>query len=117
MPTEWGIDAGTKVKITGICLDPKAWFKSDGETIALFVIDGAKDTKYKKAGNAIFPESLKTEFHSIRSTIEAYSKLASIHEYENSSACGIAYMNKSAPKFFEVFSKGIMIPYKIDRWS
>jgi hypothetical protein len=44
-----------------------------------FVIEGAHDSNYKRPGNALFPETLKSELHAVRAIIETYSTSAVIH--------------------------------------
>lgn len=53
------------------------------------ILDGAKDNRFNSAGNALFPEILKSELREIRSTLESYSKGAAIEEYDEASACGV----------------------------
>jgi hypothetical protein len=119
-PSEWNI-LTTSVTVTAVCLAPSMWqsgFEHHVKTV-YFILEGAKDTRYKNSGNAIFPELLKSELHSIRSTVEAYSKNAVLSGYDEASACGIS---KSAGKddwslLLEVTSDlGVML-YKLDRWD
>ena len=56
MPVDWNLAPGP-VDVTSIFL-------------RLSILNGA--VGQRESGNAIFPETLKAEFHGIRSSIEAY---------------------------------------------
>ena len=88
--SRWGVSSGW-VDVSAVCLSPSNWGgrKDDRLSGVIFVISGAKDSNYKSAGNALFPEILKSEFHAVRSVIEAYSKTAEIQGYDTASACGL----------------------------
>lgn len=105
--------------MTGVCLCPSNWHdpKNHYGDGVIFILEGAKDSGYKESGNAIFPETLKSEFHGIRSTIEAYSKKAIIGGYDEASACGVMFGKGGSSKIFEVISNGISAKYKIDRFD
>jgi hypothetical protein len=76
-------------------------------------------------GNAIFPETLRSEFHPIRKVIEAYSREAMIGGRAEASACGLAIQNITGQvphgwhqAHVRVKSAGgISRQYKIDRWE
>jgi hypothetical protein len=85
----WNLTSGTWFKVTGISLKPSQWqpgFEHQGEG-ALIILRGAVDS-VDGAGNALFPETLKSELHEVRATIEAYSKSVKIGGREQASACG-----------------------------
>lgn len=90
--SQWGLSAGTWTAVTAITSHPSQWFGDkyphQGKGVCV-LIEGAVDSK-DDAGNALFPEMLKSEFHGIRATIEAYSRRAKIGGREEASACGIA---------------------------
>lgn len=121
----WKLVAGQWTTVTAIALLPAFWFGADLERMrhhphgTIFVLEGAKD--FRKSGNAIFPETLKSDFHGIRSTIEAYSRTAIIAEPENASACGIALSqgrNGGRPIHLRV-SDGTpsRVEVQLDRWD
>jgi hypothetical protein len=115
----WKLSIGY-CKVTAICLQPSMWhreYSHQGKSV-FFILEGAKDSGYKSAGNALFPSNLKAELHEIRSTIEAYSKSAIIEDYDNSSACGIKleYGNSWDAVFRVTTNAGTAI-YKLDRWD
>lgn len=53
----------------------------------IFILDGARDTQ--DARLALFPETLRSEFHGIRATIEAFSKCGTIADRGQASACHV----------------------------
>jgi hypothetical protein len=116
-PNQWGLAQGW-CNVTGVCFTPSMWsgdFSHHGESV-FFLLEGAKDSK--ESGNALFPEILKSEFHSIRATIEAYARTATIEGREEASACGIKLQKGAIWNYtFRVTSKMGVIEYKLDRWD
>ena len=88
---QWGLRVGW-CQVRAITEMPWNWtytdFKRFGEGV-LFVLDGARDTR-SDMGNALFPEILKSELHSVRATIEAFSRRSQLHGRQEASACGLA---------------------------
>ncbi|MGL4774014.1 MAG: hypothetical protein ACRC2K_10645 [Clostridium sp.] len=117
--TRWGLTLGY-CNVTAVCLQPSMWYKENshhGKSV-FFILEGCKDTGYKNIGNSLFPENLKSELREIRSTIEAYSKNASVEGYENSTACGIKLEHGSTwNATFRVTTKTGIFIYKLDRWD
>lgn len=117
--TRWGLRPGF-CKVTGICYKPSMWtenMKHFGKSV-YFILDGAKDNRVSTSGNAIFPETLKNEFHEIRSTIAAFSKGEVIHGYDEASACGIVLdSNIENDIRLKVTSKTGVAHYILDRWD
>lgn len=116
-PSQWELNPGY-CNVTGICFTPSMWngnFAHHNESV-IFILEGAKDTK--DSGNALFPEILKSEFHSIRATIEAYAQTALITGREEASACGIKLQKGAQWNYiFRVISKLGQIEYRLDRWD
>lgn len=116
---QWGLIGGSWAKVNAIAPFPNLWgskpmaFSTDG---VVLVIDGAADTK-DDAGNALFPECLRTELHGARSTIEAYSRSAKIAGRDQASACGYDVRKSAADCVLRVFSAGAWSSYRIDRWD
>lgn len=120
VPFEWNLSTGW-VDVTAISLKPSMWnggFEHQDAGV-LFVLDGAKDTRYKNSGSAIFPENLKRELHEVRSTIEAYSAKHALTGYEEASACGIFLSNgqKTSIRILVTDDLGVNTEYTIDRWD
>ncbi|WP_160675949.1 hypothetical protein [Clostridium sp. C8-1-8] len=115
----WGLAKGY-CKVTAICLQPTMWYGEypHQSKSVFFILEGAKDHDYRSAGNALFPENLKSELREIRSTIEAYSKSSIIEGYEESSACGIKLeYGSSWNATFRVTTNAGTAIYKLDRWD
>ena len=123
-PVQWGIDSG-KVKVMAICDEPALWY-SNGESDnrftheAVFILENCRDSLYKDNngnGNALFPELLRSELHEIRKTVEMYSNRATIHGYDESSACGIAYHARSNKIQLFTTIDGVDYIYTITDWE
>ena len=115
----WGLEPNAWVKVTAISLHPAQWqagFDHHAKS-AIFMLQGAADSRHGQ-GNALFPESLKSELHGVRSVIEAYSKAAEIGGREEASACGLATTDGENMIHVRVTdANGIQLKYRIDRWD
>ena len=115
----FGLRAGAFHEVAAISLKPSMWNGGNEHqgTGVMFVIDDARESK--QAGAAIFPEILKSEFHGIRSVIEAYSRSATIEGMNEPHAAGVMLNggNKSWNATVRVWSSGRSIDYVIDRWD
>jgi hypothetical protein len=121
VPRDWNLEVGY-TKVTGITYQPSMWHEENphqGKGV-FFILEGAKDTRYRQAGNALFPETMKSELREVRSVIEAYSKGATLEGYEEASACGLRMQygnnNDWNLKLRVKTSAGVSL-YKIDRWD
>lgn len=119
-PAQYGLSVGNWYQIAAITLKPSMWNDAtkhahQGEGV-IFIIEAARETRM--AGAALFPEILKSEFHGIRSVIEAYSQNAEIAGIENATACGIMlHKGSSWAHVFRVTTKGRAVEYQLDRWD
>lgn len=117
----WELQAGIWVTVTAISAQSSSWFEESVHEGVMFVLEGARDSNYERAGNALFPETLKSELHSARSVIEAYSQRAVIHGFEEASACGLLFQKRNGKPFdanrIRVTSKGTTLEYSLDRWD
>lgn len=118
---EWGLTADHFHPVTAVTLQPSMWDNPDRLTYqgagVIFILDGARDTQ--DAGLALFPETLRSEFHPIRATIEAFSKRGTIADREQASACGVL-LQKGVPwtaRFRVTTASGISSQYLLDRWD
>lgn len=115
----WALTAGRWTAITGIVPSPALWGDSPKPYLGggtVLVLSGAVDQSSGQ-GNALFPENLIEDLHSIRATIEAYSKSAIIGGKESASACGLMITSKSADCQLRAFVNGAWNGYHIDRWD
>lgn len=119
LPSDWHLAAGY-AEVTGLCTNPPHWYKdlSHQHKGMILILKGARDRCHQTAGAAIFPENLKSEFHSIRKTIEAFSRSAHLQGFEESSACGLFITsNGSLNHQLRVTSELGVQDYLIDRWD
>ncbi len=121
-PEEWKLTPGL-VDVTAICLQPSMWFSPEktrhqGQSVIL-ILNGAVDQR--ESGNAIFPETLKSDFHAIRSTIEAYARSAKIEGKEEASACGLRLGKEQktwqSVRLIVADGNGNRTGYDLDRWD
>lgn len=117
----WGLIGGHYVELTAICLKPSMWgsrpLPHQGEGVFL-LMHGAQDSR--SAGLALFPETLKSEFHEIRRTIEAFSRNGSIEGAKEAAACGLGLTkgDRDWATTLRVFERsGGIANYKLDRWD
>lgn len=119
MAQTWGLTNGYR-PVTAVTYQPSMWYDENthqGKAV-YFIIDGAKDSNYKGAGNALFPEILKSELREIRPTIEAYSRGETILGHEEASACGIRLQYGATwNAVVRVTTKDGVFTYKLDRWD
>jgi hypothetical protein len=123
-PSDWNLSSGAYCPVTAIVLQPSLWnnpekFAHKGEK-AFFILQNAKDKKYSK-GAGFFPESLKSEYHSIRSTMEAYAKNAVLSDKDDATGCGVGLQKDSSSWdsiLLRVTSQdGMQVRYQLDRWD
>lgn len=85
--SEWGLGGWTVVD--AITFRPSTWFDGNehhGQGVYL-ILHGAKDAL--EAHACLFPETLRSELHGVRSTIEAFSQAAKMEGGEEATACGL----------------------------
>jgi len=91
--SQWGLQPGWN-EVTAIFLKPCHWadetkFSHQGDGV-FFALKGVCVQSRGSRGGGLFPECLRSEFHSIRSAIEAHSNQAEITGAEEGDASGIA---------------------------
>lgn len=88
--SHWGLSAGWN-KVGAVCLKPCHWqsdkFTHQGPGV-FFVLPDARESRM--AGGGYFPETLRSEYHGIRSVIEAHSRNATLEGMADGNANGIA---------------------------
>ena len=117
LATQWGLVGNQWRELTAVTLRPHAWFGGSAahhSDDVLLIIAGAKDLK-ENQGNALFPETLRSELREIRSTIESYSKTAKIAGQAEASACGLMLGNGSPARVRVTSASGVRAEYLIDR--
>ena len=119
MPSQVGLSPGWN-DLDAITLKPSMWglqpIEHQGKGL-VFVIQGARETR--QAGAAIFPECLRSEFHGIRSVIEAYSRASEIAGIDSPHACGLMVGGGTTwnVKLRVTASGGRRVEYVMDRWD
>ncbi len=119
MPSSFSVQGNQFHKVNAVTLRPHMWFGGGFDhqsTGAIFIIDGARETK-TSAGNALFPATLKSEFHAMRSVIEAHSRTEQMAGMAEGSACGLHIGKEGGGAHLRVTSAGQVSEYKIDRWD
>lgn len=121
-PRDWGLTSGAYHRVTGSCFKPTMWHNGSSPNHpkgVIFILEGATDArKLSGPGLALFPETLKSAYHEIRKTIEAYSKSAYLQGADEASACGISLTPGESWDFvFRVLVDGAKTEYRLDRWD
>ena len=114
--SQWGLLAGDFVEVTAVTLKPSMGgagdFQHQGKG-ALFLLAGARDTLHERSGG-FFVEMLRSEYHAVRKTLEAYMMGATVAGRDEATACGIAFEGQT----FRVTSQGgTRTTIKLDRWD
>lgn len=90
--TQWRLSTADYVTVAAITADPSTWrgvsLPNRAERV-LFLLEGARDTRNDSL--ALFPETLRSELHPIRATIERYSKMGKLADAELANACGYVF--------------------------
>ena len=116
----WNLSPGQWVQVTGVVPSPNLWgerpLQQHGQHI-FFLLDGCRDTTQGVA-RGFFTETLRSEFHPIRATLEAYSAAATVAGAEEANACGIGMSNGTPWNLtVRVTTAQSVATYLIDRWD
>lgn len=116
----WSVPVNGFTKVKGITESPNLWGEKKvahaGHHV-FFLLDGAKDTSEGK-GRGFFVETLKSELHEVRKTLEAYTANTPIEGVEEASACGVGYSKDSEWNLVvKVTANNSTRLIKIDRWD
>lgn len=121
MPKDWNLKANDYCNVTAITMRPSMWyssekFKHQSEGV-IFILENCKDLHNRSL--ALFPEVLKSEFHEIRSTIEAFSRSKKLFGFEEANACGltISKNTQGTQKFRVTNIDGTIFHWIIDRYE
>lgn len=117
----WNLTAGAWCPVTAVTLLPPMWHAPErnrhhGEGVIL-LLEGCRDTHHQHGGG-LFPETLRSEYHAFRRTLEAHSNRATIAGRDEATACGFD-LRKGArwEATVRVTSKGTQLLYRLDRWD
>jgi hypothetical protein len=121
-PARWNLKPNQFHPVTAVTYQPSMWgdagkFPHHGQKV-IFLLKGARDREYT-GGAGFFPSFLKSEYHEIRSTLEAYARSAVVEGKDDAEACGICLQKGTTWDYtFRVASKGgVRLVYKLDRWD
>ena len=115
---QWSLGS-EKVKVNGLSYLPWMWNGGKGAHHGkgvMFILEGCRDIRYQNAGNGLFPSILKSEFHGIRATLEAYSRKEYFQGINESTCSGIIFSGSQAVDII-VVSSGIQSKFTLDRWE
>lgn len=121
LASRWNLQGGAFAPVVAISHLPPMWhtpekFAHHGAG-AILILQGCRDTR-PDGGLALFPETLKSEYHPIRATIEAHSARGTITGAEAAEACGIDLRKGRLWNItLAVTSGGVRMFYKLDRWD
>jgi hypothetical protein len=117
-PSRWNLSANTWAKVTGLCKSPAHWYDASPNQAegTIFILQGARDTQLEK-GLAIFPETLRSELHEVRSVIEAHSANGTVQGAAQASVCGLLVGQNTREIDVRVDMGGVVKYYTIDRWE
>jgi hypothetical protein len=110
-PRDYFLDSGW-VEARALCLMPYMWEDkpySNSPKDFSFILQGARDKENRS--NCLFPETLRSEFHGIRSVIEAHSRATPAIEIEEEHVIG-----KNMGSRVRVHTS-VITQYTIDRWD
>ena len=116
---QFGLTPGLYHDVAAVTLRPSMWGSKQlshyGEGV-MFCLHGAHETK--RGGLVIFPENLKSEFHGIRSVMEAYSRAGVLEGADGEHVCG-PMLSKGGTweARIRVTSDGETAVYDLDRWD
>lgn len=115
---QWNLTQYSWINVKAISDLPDRWFgRESGNVGVVLVLEGAKDLQ--SSGSAIFPETLKSDLHEVRSVIEAHSSRSSLSGIEEASACGLGISQAmiGLVKIRSTDANGAMTICQIDRFD
>lgn len=126
-PTNWNLAPGQYVEVTAIVEQPTMWHGASSKGLHAhqgisvnLILKGARDTGYSN-GSGLFPECLKSEYHAIRSTLEAHIQRSVIAGGSEAEVCGLRLQKDGGVSDWNavvaVTAGGVRTTYKLDRWD
>jgi len=122
-PSMWNLIGGRFHPVTAITLNPAHWnpkrpCQNQGKRV-YFLLEGCRDMS-GASQLCLFPEILRSEFHSVRATIEAFSRRGRLTGEAEASACGLvlsAGTKQSWNVTVRVKTHDAQLDYRLDRWD
>lgn len=118
--TQWNVAAGAWAKVTGIVASPNLWGERplvQHGRHTFFLLKDCRDTTEGR-GRGFFTETLRSEFHAIRATLEAFNSSATITGAAEAEACGLGMTDQKPWNLaLRVTTANAVATYLIDRWD
>lgn len=115
---QWGLRSNSWVEVEGITYFPWMWYgnaPSHMEQGAVFCLKGMKDTA--SPGACLFPETLRSELHPIRATIEGHNRSSPLVKVPRP-ACGVGFNHKRTVSLkLRVLAGNVEFILFVDRWE
>lgn len=117
---QWNVAAGAWAPVTAVVPSPNLWgerpLTQHGRHI-FFLLKDCRDTT-AGLGRGFFTETLRSEFHAIRATLEAFNRSATIAGADAAEACGLGMTDqKPWDLALRVTTANAVATYLIDRWD
>lgn len=112
----WGLTGNAWVKVNAVCHKPSHWYGDSPQDApaAFLILEGCK-LQLDQPGGLFFPEQLRSEFHGIRSVMEAHSNRTALSGRLEGTANGFAVQKHAEPNL-KIRVNGSE-QYLIDRWE
>ncbi len=117
-PTQWSYkEAPIVVPVLGVANQPNS--TEHHGTGVLFALHGCADTR--NTASSLFPETMRSELHGVRSVIEAYSRRTPLTTIEGQHAAGLLFQ-RSLERWPELLftvdmGTGPLKQVRLDRWD
>lgn len=116
--SSFGLGTGTWETVAGISLKPSMWTGDNGHQGRgiVLILKNARETR--NAGNALFPEILRSELREIRATIEKYSQNEKLTGMDKG-ACGLLLDQHATAWNTPIRAKinGVWVKFTLERWD
>ncbi|MBK7828093.1 hypothetical protein [Nannocystis sp.] len=117
---QWNVRAGAWVPVTAIVSSPNLWGERplvQHGRHTFFLLEGCRDTAAGR-GRGFFTETLRSDFHAIRATLEAFNRTAEIAGADEAEACGLGMTDQKPWNLaLRVTTANAVASYVLDRWD
>jgi hypothetical protein len=117
-PNRWNVIPGEWAAVTAVVDSPNLWGErpqTQHGRHTFFLLHGCRDTK-DRLGHGFFAETVRSELHSVRATLEAYNRSAKISGADAAEACGLGMTDqKPWGLHLRVTTANAVATYLIDR--
>jgi hypothetical protein len=116
--SRWHLTPGSWADVTALSYIPAMWGERPLEHLqkgVLFALEGCKPPPCSNL--ALFPETLRSELHGVRSVIEAYSKTRPLEGAKDATACGLLMNESGLNTRIKLSNAHYSAVFSIDRWE